>query len=242
MLADSHVLCRTSPVFRKMLRGPFAERKPGQGNWNIKLPEDDSGSFAVLMDMAHGLFCLAQEETTVDRLYGLCVLTDKYDMVSVLRPMQGRWFKKIEASISSFALHNRLHRKMMFIAFELGYSVTLKGWILNLMQKCPTDMNGNFIDKNDVPLMHYKNLATPHMSNILGRCRTMASWTTDVNSPANFSKSMLKSRAGNSWLIIKRVVVILPPGPLTVAHSGLRPSVPVAAVVGGARILPLQLG
>jgi hypothetical protein len=59
MLADSHVLCRISPVFRKMLRGPFAERKPGQGNWNIKLPEDDSRSFSVLMDMAHGIFCLA---------------------------------------------------------------------------------------------------------------------------------------------------------------------------------------
>jgi hypothetical protein len=153
--------------------------------------------------------------------------------------MQDRWFKKIEASISSFTLHNRLHRKTMFIAFELGYSITLKGWILNLMQKCPTDMNGDFIDKNDVPLMRYRTSTTPRMSNILSRCRMMTSWAIDVNSLANFSKSMLQSCAGNSWLIIKRVVVILPPGPLTVAQYG--PSVPVAAVVDRARILPLLL-
>jgi hypothetical protein len=88
MLVDSHVLCRTSPVFRKMLRGPFAERKPEQGNWNIKLPEDDNETFAVLMDLAHGLYMRVECTITTAKLYKLCVLSNKYDMISVLRPME----------------------------------------------------------------------------------------------------------------------------------------------------------
>ncbi|KAM0343308.1 hypothetical protein ACHAPU_008629 [Fusarium lateritium] len=169
MLVDSHVLRRTSPIFCKMLCGPFVERKPEQGDWNIALPEDDSKAFALLMDMAHGLYVLAAAKLDIDKIYKLCILTNKYDMVLVLRPMERRWSKSITLSNKPVHCQSESYRKSMFILLELGYANYLKTMINGLIKNCPTDDHGDFVDKDNIPLKTLEPFHMPTMSNMLER-------------------------------------------------------------------------
>lgn len=173
MLVDSRVLCRVSPVFRKMLRGPFAERKPEQGNWMIKLPEDRNDTFAVLMDLAHGLYIRVKRTIAINDLYKLCVLTNKYDMVSVLRPMENHWYQSISGRMGILQCQTKYHREAMFILFELGYGADVSRMASALARSCPTDINGDFIDTNGVPLRNHEPFNMSGISNILGESRLL---------------------------------------------------------------------
>ncbi|KAM5357378.1 hypothetical protein ACJZ2D_016327 [Fusarium nematophilum] len=93
MLVHSRVLCRVSKDFHRMLRGGFAEGNPQQGNWVVSLPDDDHKAFAMLMDIAHGLYLQARSTITCSELYKLCILTNKYDVTRILCPLASRWFE-----------------------------------------------------------------------------------------------------------------------------------------------------
>ncbi|KAF4998838.1 hypothetical protein FGRMN_2893 [Fusarium graminum] len=169
MLVDSHVLRRTSSIFCKMLCGPFVERKPEQGDWKIALPEDDNKAFALLMDMAHGLYVLTAGRLEIDKMYKLCILTNKYDMVSVLRPMEPRWSKRITLKSKSIQCQSETYRKSMFILLELGHANCLTAMIDGLIRGCPTDDRGDFVDENNIPLKKLEPFHMPTMSNMLER-------------------------------------------------------------------------
>ncbi|KPM45446.1 hypothetical protein AK830_g1108 [Neonectria ditissima] len=56
MLVDSRALCRSSPVFRKMLSANFSEAKPTHGTWQVRLPADEPTAFALLMNIIHNAY------------------------------------------------------------------------------------------------------------------------------------------------------------------------------------------
>ncbi|KAK2589763.1 hypothetical protein QQS21_012553 [Conoideocrella luteorostrata] len=95
MLVDANALCRMSPVFRTMLKGPFKESKPASGDWMIELPEDHAPGFAMIMDIIHNQFQCTPTDPTVDDLIHVAILTNKYDMAKVLRPLAQTWREKL---------------------------------------------------------------------------------------------------------------------------------------------------
>jgi hypothetical protein len=57
-LVCSRALARTSPVFKAMLFGGYAESKPAHGEWVVQLPDDldHIDGLRVIMDIVHGNF------------------------------------------------------------------------------------------------------------------------------------------------------------------------------------------
>jgi hypothetical protein len=111
----SRSLSRASQVFKKMLYGGFAESKPAQGDWNVQLPDDDPAGLRILFSIIHGTFDRVPKMVEKSLLYQITVLTDKYDLVSVLQPWSARW---IQPSIDAGAAASTPQR--VWIAWELA--------------------------------------------------------------------------------------------------------------------------
>ncbi|KAL2266235.1 hypothetical protein VTJ83DRAFT_5587 [Remersonia thermophila] len=88
----SSTLRRAAPVWKAMLFGPWRESKPAAGPWIVDLPEDDPKALRVLLDILHSNFATVPE--TIDKISDLkkiLDLTDKYDMLSRIRPWAKSW-------------------------------------------------------------------------------------------------------------------------------------------------------
>lgn len=149
MLVESRTLCRSSVVFQKMLSNRFAEAKPDKGRWEVKLPDDNPDAFAILMDMMHGVY----DRTTVDlglsQIFGVCVLTNKYDMAQILRPMAFRWLDRyIPKTTSLFTLDYAkipCATEMLFIAWEMGHDRIFEAMVKRITLHFHTDDHDELI-------------------------------------------------------------------------------------------------
>jgi len=109
-------LARGSPVFKSMLFGGFSESKPSEGEWIVKLPEDDPEAFILLLHILHGQYHKVPGGLSEERLYEVTVLADKYDLTSSLRPWTKCWLdylKDIDRAAENQAMR-------IWIAWELG--------------------------------------------------------------------------------------------------------------------------
>lgn len=91
----SRALSRSSPVWDRMLYGPFSEGKEQQAedDWKIQLPDDNPKGLQVLFLAAHGKFAAISSVLERDTLFHVTVLCDKYDMVGFLKPFWTQWVK-----------------------------------------------------------------------------------------------------------------------------------------------------
>ncbi|KAI0018027.1 hypothetical protein F4780DRAFT_781731 [Xylariomycetidae sp. FL0641] len=114
-LVDARSLARASDVWAKMLFGPFAESKPKQADakWTVSLPEDDDSAMLILLDIIHADFASVPEQLSLDELFDVTVLTDKYKLTSRLAPWASRWFRCVQHKSGS-------DEKLLWIVWELG--------------------------------------------------------------------------------------------------------------------------
>lgn len=120
----SAALRRQSPVWKTMLYGPWSESKPTNGDdWVVQLPEDHYEAMWIILNILHGKF----EKVTGLRthlLYDIMILTNKYDMTSIIRPWCAEWRaiawdskkltdKKVSTSPSGIV-------RSLYVAWELG--------------------------------------------------------------------------------------------------------------------------
>lgn len=100
----SRAMARSSPVFRSMLYGGYAESKPTEGQWVVHLPEDNDMAFAVILNIIHlrmtqvpmllpGTDRAPLSEDSDILLHHLAVLADKYLLLSLLQPWANAWLK-----------------------------------------------------------------------------------------------------------------------------------------------------
>ena len=130
VVVDSRTLCRASSTFRRMLSGNFAEAKPEEGLWYVKLPDDKFSPFSVLMDMIHGQSERTPAIPSIDLLYEIVDLADKYDMIRTLRPMAAKWLSHYKQSSASTAL--KPTAMLLFISWELGDRALFRALIVRL--------------------------------------------------------------------------------------------------------------
>lgn len=88
----SRTLSRGSPVFRRLLNGPWTEKRPLDGSaWTVKLPDDRPSPMSILLGILHGHFRHVPPILSLVQLYQLCVCADKYDITRPLSPWAASW-------------------------------------------------------------------------------------------------------------------------------------------------------
>jgi hypothetical protein len=115
--ACSATMRRASPVWKTMLFGPWQEAKPAHGDWTVDLPEDKPYPFKVLLAIVHGNFQVVPESPSFEQLHDILVLTDKYDMIRVIRPWVGAWRTVVKDTIPDTGLD---HIRRVHAAWQLG--------------------------------------------------------------------------------------------------------------------------
>ncbi|KAI1099475.1 hypothetical protein F4804DRAFT_82735 [Jackrogersella minutella] len=133
-LVCSKAMARSSPFWRKMLYGEFAEGKraqpqDGKSEWIVKLPEDNSAAMSIILNIIHSRFDQVsgyEDFVYTTHLYNLCVLTDKYDMTHILRPWARGWSRSTHAQCEKLgqSLRSKFCHERLWISWELGDHVT----------------------------------------------------------------------------------------------------------------------
>ena len=155
----SAALRRASPVWKAMLFSKFKEAKPADGSeWIVELPEDDPSPLAIILQIIHGKFELVPTYIPLAQLYGLLILTDKYQMTHVVKPWAHTWVEVVRQprptvpeypgndsvfdGSGDLTGHGRILR--MYAAWELGWDDQVSVDIVNLVfnSQFPTSDSG----------------------------------------------------------------------------------------------------
>ncbi|KAM7212741.1 hypothetical protein V8F06_011884 [Rhypophila decipiens] len=122
----SRALARHSPFFKCILYGPFSESRPLSGaDWVVRLPEDQWSSTHIMLSSTHGKFDLVPKAPSLDSIYELLVLADKYDMIKTLCPFIRAWKPWVLEQLLEYGRHGNMCRAIG-IAWELGAERILK--------------------------------------------------------------------------------------------------------------------
>ncbi|KAF4831587.1 hypothetical protein CGCTS75_v005144 [Colletotrichum tropicale] len=125
-LVCSKTLARASPVFDRMLFGPFAESRPSsewskqEFAWVVHLPEDDPDHMEAVLNILHFNFKDIPRHFTPPLFSGMIVIADKYDCIGIFKP----W---VYSCIPYAEFSDRYHPKFAFhIAWQLGNTPRFK--------------------------------------------------------------------------------------------------------------------
>lgn len=114
----SSALRRHSPVWKQMFFGPWRESKSVNAEseeWIVEFPDDHVKPTEIVLNIIHGRFNRVPRSLSLDELYKLVILTNKYDLTEVLRPWCAQWVSVAYGNQSSADT-----LKSLFIAWELG--------------------------------------------------------------------------------------------------------------------------
>lgn len=145
---DSKTLSRASKVWKTMLYGPWKESRDASGNqneWVVELPDDKPKPMTTMLNIMHSRFenlPVIGAQITLDELYELAVLSDKYDLAKMLRPWASSWLQPLRDKYPSGWLYTRQpemtvdYHQQLWVAWEFGDRTlvenTLQDMILNL--------------------------------------------------------------------------------------------------------------
>ncbi|KAK8029760.1 hypothetical protein PG993_011051 [Apiospora rasikravindrae] len=96
----SRSMARASPVWKKMLFGYFAESVlPKDGSdWMVTLPDDSPKVMLMVLGMVHARFDLMPRfelGSSLDQVFDITLVTDKYDMTHILKPWAPVWLETV---------------------------------------------------------------------------------------------------------------------------------------------------
>ncbi|OTA99461.1 hypothetical protein M426DRAFT_269232 [Hypoxylon sp. CI-4A] len=119
LVANSTITAKGSKFFKRLLYGEFMESKEvqerkGISNWVVDLPDDDPESIKMLFHIFHLQFAWIPHKISLDDLYRLTVVTDKYLLTHMLHPWARYWTIAMHGS-SPIDIQKRL-----WISWELG--------------------------------------------------------------------------------------------------------------------------
>lgn len=115
---SSSALSRHSPVWKNMLFGPWRESKQVNAEseqWIVELPGDPLKPMQIVLGIIHNRFSHVPPFLSLDELYKLLILTNKYDMTDLLKLWRAQWTSVAHGDLSSADT-----LKSLFIAWELG--------------------------------------------------------------------------------------------------------------------------
>jgi BTB/POZ domain len=101
MRVSSGHLILVSPVFKRLLKGGFAEchTLTSAGTAEISLPDDDPQAMQILLNIIHGHTRKVPREIKFDTLTQISILIDKYCLHEVVEVFTDIWFDKLKCEI-----------------------------------------------------------------------------------------------------------------------------------------------
>lgn len=153
--ACSRTLARNSKVFDVMLFGNFAESKDNHyrhhqqtltdsdcsstPTWQVELPDDAASPMHLLFGIMHGHLHMAErmrdkDSKTIQRVYDLLVVADKYDAVKLFEPWAERWRDTLGSNNNA---EDDLWR-MTWIYYQLGARPAYEDTVARLILDFPT--------------------------------------------------------------------------------------------------------
>ncbi|KAL3297543.1 nuclear pore protein-like protein [Colletotrichum asianum] len=133
-LVCSRTLARASPVFDKMLFGPFVEARPSpelskqESAWVVHLPEDDPNHLGVVLNILHCNFKMVPQNFSSPLLSGMVAVADKYDCIEIFRP----WVNSCIPSLDYDHFHNP--KFVLHISWHLGCIATFRQALLAIIE------------------------------------------------------------------------------------------------------------
>lgn len=155
-LVCSRTVSRASPVFKQMLYGnpQWQESRPkdqSQLPWVVKLPEDNHDATKTLLEIIHSRFSHVPSTcATVEDLYEILVVANKYDMTKLLRPWVQGWVTSLPPLQGNRAIWPALG-----VATELGAEEIVRDFLHRIAKEAKCDRQGNLL----VPLASGEMLA-----------------------------------------------------------------------------------
>lgn len=116
----SRAMARASSVWKRMLFGGFAESKPKEGEWVVRLPDDSPEAMSTLLSIVHADFDavpLHSHRLATHNLFELTVLTDKYDLTHIMKPWARTWLELVW-DMAGYNFTSNL--QLLWITWELG--------------------------------------------------------------------------------------------------------------------------
>ncbi|KAH7010138.1 hypothetical protein EDB80DRAFT_529762, partial [Ilyonectria destructans] len=97
---SSRHLILASPVFRKMLEGPWMESHACHGPLReISVGESDLEAFIIVLDIIHGHHRLVPRSLSLAMLAKVAVIVNYYDCVEVVEVFSDHWLKGLEKDL-----------------------------------------------------------------------------------------------------------------------------------------------
>ena len=84
-----------SPVWRAMLSTEYNFMEASSTTCEITFPEDDVASFFIVLLAGHLRFMEIPKSINRERLLNVCIIGDKYDCITVLRPWLTVWVSSV---------------------------------------------------------------------------------------------------------------------------------------------------
>lgn len=163
-----HVLCANfasaSPIWRKYIYGGKNPR-PAAGKWVIDMLDDDAYGMRVLLYVVHYLFDDLPERPTVDQLYRITLMADKYKCIHLLRPYIKSWGEGMSRELTIPEGHSVEDDKVLFIAWASGNLKTFPSILHRVINETSIEPDGTLVDGNG---RKWKDSAFP--SQIIGKC------------------------------------------------------------------------
>ncbi|KAE9364482.1 hypothetical protein N431DRAFT_447657 [Stipitochalara longipes BDJ] len=158
---SSHAMSLASPVWRKFISPPWRpsqidkkkKASRSEDNEGVKLSsepepdepldfrEDDAEALLLLLRIAHLDFVSVKKRLSVEELYNLAILCDKYDCVHLIKPWVDEWYRDAELLRVVGESSKRL-----FIAWSFGRIENFKIAASVLLMQGGTDENGQLLD------------------------------------------------------------------------------------------------
>lgn len=123
-----------------MLHGRFKESRPESSDWIVDLPDDDTESVQIMLNMMHARFDWVPQRISIQDLYEMLVLPDKYDALDVVRPWARGWVDAVSDDLDQPAL--------LWIASELGDSELFGKVVMEIATKWTVDLDGAIIPRS----------------------------------------------------------------------------------------------
>ena len=116
-VASSQVLCLASPVWKVMFdpQGPWARQS--SNTEGFKMYDDDPKALLILLDIAHLNFNRIPRTLTLEQLFQIAILCDKYDTVKLIQPWIKNWSHELQ---SRRPVNDPENLEWLFIAWSLG--------------------------------------------------------------------------------------------------------------------------
>lgn len=158
VIACSKELSQASPVLetiiRRSLQGFHGPAKYGR-HCTIELPDDDPARMLVLLNFIHDRPHLVPVALTLDQLYDILVICDKYLMIHIIKPWARSWYWSHRLALARDRHGIPGKEVLLWITWQLGLASQFVAILFIILFNNVANAAGQLLDSMGLPLEDY---------------------------------------------------------------------------------------